>query len=245
MASSRRTTRSCSTRTPTTSTIVTHVGRPDEQIHRFEDGSEMLLIVAGPHGYVSPSWYAPGRDARADLELQRRPLLRRPAGARGRREPAGADAAGRALRAARRRPGVAGPGDRARIARGTVGIRLPITRFICKVKMSQDKDEVSQRQVLAELRGDGPYAQPALADDMERALVPAGDFDYEAGGGVGYARRRRTDPRIAAYVHAALGDARDGAQRRRGRRLLRAGGSLRGRGRAVGGDARAAHRGPR
>jgi transcriptional regulator len=37
--------------------------------------------------------------------------------------------------------------------------------------MSQDKDEVSQRQVLEQLRGDGPYAQPALADDMERALT--------------------------------------------------------------------------
>ena len=36
--------------------------------------------------------------------------------------------------------------------------------------------------------------------------MPAGDFDYEAGG-VGYARLRRTDPRIAAHVHAALGDA--------------------------------------
>jgi hypothetical protein len=34
----------------------------------------------------------------------------------------------------------------------------------------------------------------------------AGDFDYEAGGR-GYATARRTDPRIAAYVHAALGDA--------------------------------------
>ena len=59
----------------------------------------------------------------------------------------------------------------ARIARGTVGIRLPITRFVCKVKMSQDKDDVSQRQVLAALRGNGPYASPALADDMERALA--------------------------------------------------------------------------
>ena len=59
----------------------------------------------------------------------------------------------------------------ARIARGTVGIRLPITRFICKVKMSQDKDEISRRQVLEQLRGAGPYAQPALADDMERALA--------------------------------------------------------------------------
>jgi SAM-dependent methyltransferase len=36
---------------------------------------------------------------------------------------------------------------------------------------------------------------------------PAGDFDYEAGG-EGYATIRRTDPRIAAYVHDALGDAR-------------------------------------
>jgi hypothetical protein len=36
--------------------------------------------------------------------------------------------------------------------------------------MSADKDPVSQRQVLAHLRGDGPYASPALADDMERAL---------------------------------------------------------------------------
>ncbi len=35
----------------------------------------------------------------------------------------------------------------------------------------------------------------------------AGDFDYERGG-TGYAVQRRTDPRIAAYVHAALGDAR-------------------------------------
>ncbi|HWC33699.1 MAG TPA: class I SAM-dependent methyltransferase [Mycobacteriales bacterium] len=35
----------------------------------------------------------------------------------------------------------------------------------------------------------------------------AGDYDYEAGGS-GYAQVRRTDPRIAAHVHAALGDAR-------------------------------------
>jgi hypothetical protein len=35
----------------------------------------------------------------------------------------------------------------------------------------------------------------------------AGDYDYEAGG-AGYATNRRPDPRIEAYVHAALGDAR-------------------------------------
>ena len=37
--------------------------------------------------------------------------------------------------------------------------------------------------------------------------MPAGDFDYERGG-AGYAQRRRTDPRIASRLHAALGDAR-------------------------------------
>jgi SAM-dependent methyltransferase len=37
--------------------------------------------------------------------------------------------------------------------------------------------------------------------------LPAGDFDYEAGGAT-YATLRRTDPRIAAHIHAALGDAR-------------------------------------
>ena len=41
---------------------------------------------------------------------------------------------------------------------------------------------------------------------MTRAQ-PAGDFDYETGGSE-YAVRRRTDPRIAALVHAALGDSR-------------------------------------
>jgi hypothetical protein len=40
---------------------------------------------------------------------------------------------------------------------------------------------------------------------VTRAL--AGDFDYDTKGH-GYGRRRRTDPRIAAIVHAALGDAR-------------------------------------
>jgi SAM-dependent methyltransferase len=42
---------------------------------------------------------------------------------------------------------------------------------------------------------------------MTSRSTPAGDFDYEAGG-EGYAAIRRTDPRIAAHVHAALGDAR-------------------------------------
>jgi transcriptional regulator len=36
--------------------ILTHVGRPDEEIHGLGK-SEILVIVQGAHGYVSPSWY--------------------------------------------------------------------------------------------------------------------------------------------------------------------------------------------
>ena len=36
--------------------VLTHVGRPDEEVHRL-GATEVLLIVAGRHGYISPSWY--------------------------------------------------------------------------------------------------------------------------------------------------------------------------------------------
>ncbi len=40
-------------------TILTHLGKPDDELHGLGEG-EMLAIVQGNHGYVSPSWYAPG-----------------------------------------------------------------------------------------------------------------------------------------------------------------------------------------
>jgi transcriptional regulator len=149
--------------------ILTHVGRPDEQLHRFGSG-EILVIIAGPHGYISPSWYVPASTpaptwnfsvahcygvpevlpAEENLQVLTRlvehferhvaePLLLE-------------QEIGR------------------RIAQGTVGLRVPVSRFICKVKMSQDKDPVSRAQVLEQLGGDGPYANPALAGEMARAL---------------------------------------------------------------------------
>jgi transcriptional regulator len=55
------------------------------------------------------------------------------------------------------------------LARGTVGLRIPVARFTCKVKMSQDKPAASVQSVIDHLRAPGPYRQPELADDMERA----------------------------------------------------------------------------
>jgi len=55
-------------------------------------------------------------------------------------------------------------------ARGTVGIRLRVEQFVCKRKLSQDKDPVSRRNVIERLREPGPYQHPALADEVEREL---------------------------------------------------------------------------
>lgn len=148
--------------------VVTHLGRPDDQLHGL--GAEVLLIFAGPHGYVSPSWYSP-EGVRAptwnfsvahchgvpevlspedNIAVLRRLVTR--------------------FESAVEHPVFLEDETADRLAPGTVGIRVPIARFECKVKMSQDKDPASQAGVLAALRAPGPYGHPALADDMERAL---------------------------------------------------------------------------
>ncbi|HEY6771565.1 MAG TPA: FMN-binding negative transcriptional regulator [Solirubrobacterales bacterium] len=150
-------------------TVVTHVGRPDERIHDL-GGSEVLVIVAGPHGYISPSWYSEGTmrvptwnfsvahcygvpeilDPDENLRVLTRLVEHFE---REVDEPAYLD-----------------PEIGARIAPGTVGLRIPIARFVCKVKMSQDKDDRSQQRVLDALRSPGPYENPRVADEMDRAL---------------------------------------------------------------------------
>ena len=150
-------------------TVLTHVGRPDETVHGF-GAREVLLIIQGRHGYVSPSWYAPGAiraptwnfsvahcygvPQMLDEEETLATLARLVAHfERHVDQPMLLDL------------------DWGRpVARGTVGIRLPITRFVCKIKMSQDKDAVTQRQVMDALRVPGPYHNPELANDMALAL---------------------------------------------------------------------------
>lgn len=153
--------------------IVTHVGRPDDQVHGFGSGNEMLLIVAGPHGYVSPSWYGP-EGVRAPTwnfsvaQCHGVPEILSPE--------ENLAVLTRLVERFERHvedPVYLDQELGARLATGTVGIRLEITRFTCKVKMSQDKDPQSQRQVLEALRRPGPYQHPALAEDMERALRPS------------------------------------------------------------------------
>ena len=150
-------------------TVLTHVGRPDDKIHGFGD-REVLLIIQGRHGYISPSWYAPGSIRAPTWNFTAAHCYGVPQ-ILGEEE----NLAVLARLVAHFERHVENPLlldlDWGRpIARGTVGIRLPITRFVCKIKMSQDKDPVTQRQVMDALRAPGPYQNPELASDMARAL---------------------------------------------------------------------------
>ena len=37
-------------------TIISHFGRPDEVAHELGQ-HQILVIIQGPHDYISPSWY--------------------------------------------------------------------------------------------------------------------------------------------------------------------------------------------
>jgi transcriptional regulator len=147
--------------------LLTHVGRPDEKVHGFGD-TEVLVIVQGLHGYVSPSWYGPDATRAPTWNFS-------VAHCHGVPEVLGA---GKNLATLTRlverfereveEPLYLDQEWGAQIAKGTVGLRIPVTRFTCKRKLSQDKDDVSRRQVIAKLREPGPYEHPALADEMER-----------------------------------------------------------------------------
>lgn len=153
-------------------TIVGHVGKPDDLIHGLGE-RELLVVVQGPHGYVSPGWYGditavptwnfvsvhltgipelltPQENLRVLDRLVERFESRMPA-PRLMWEP---------------------PNDPEyidRLEKGTVGFRLTPTKVVAKRKLSQNKPVEVVETVIAELSGDGPYANRALADEMRRA----------------------------------------------------------------------------
>ncbi len=148
--------------------LLTHVGRPDEEVHGFGD-AEVLVIVQGRHGYVSPSWYGPGatRAPTWNFSVAHCHGVPRVLG-----EEENLATLTRLVERFERsveEPMYLDQEWGRRIAKGTVGLRIPVARFVCKRKLSQDKDDDSRRQVIAALREPGPYHHPELAEEMERA----------------------------------------------------------------------------
>lgn len=149
-------------------TVLSHFGRPDDELHEL-GSHELLVIVQGPHDYVSPSWYAPGdlvptwNHVTAHLygtpeilgEQENFEVLCRLTDHFERHQPGG-----RSLRE--------DESDSRRIARGTAGLRLRVTRFDARAKLSQNKSVEVRDNVIARLE----ETNPALAGEMRRHQRP-------------------------------------------------------------------------
>lgn len=153
-------------------TIVGHVGKPDDAIHGLGE-RELLVVVQGPHGYISPGWYAPGPNVPTwnfvSVHLAGVPeiltteenlaVLDRLVAHFEDRMPAP-----RHLWEL--------PNDEEfvrRLERGTVGFRLTPTRVVAKRKLSQNKTDDVVDTIIDELQSGTPYADPRLPFEMRRA----------------------------------------------------------------------------
>jgi transcriptional regulator len=153
-------------------TIVGHVGRPDDLILGLGE-RELLVVVQGPHGYVSPAWYG---DVAAvptwnfvSAHLSGIPELLAPDENLRVLDRLVAHFEGRMPEPRRmwERPNDAAFVER--LAAGTVGFRLTPTRVVGKRKLSQNRPAEVVETIIAELGSDGAYANPALAAEMRRA----------------------------------------------------------------------------
>src|SRR6478672_7191707 len=144
--------------------IVSHFGRPDDLLHEL-GSHEILVIVQGPHDYVSPSWYAPG-----DLVPTWNHVT---AHLYGTPEILTDEENYAILSLLTDHFEQAHPGGRSlsadeettrRIAKGTVGLRMRVDRFDARAKLSQNKRPEVVENVIAHLE---PH-NPALADEMRR-----------------------------------------------------------------------------
>lgn len=151
-----------------TISIVSHFGRPDEVAHELGQ-HEVLAIVQGPHGYISPGWYAEG-DFIPTWNHVTAHLWGVP-------ELLSAEENFRILHQLTDHFEQRMPAPRSlhidepyaeRIAKGTVGLRIRVTRFDARVKLSQNKPDEVRANIIAALDGDGPYNDPALAAEMRR-----------------------------------------------------------------------------
>ena len=152
--------------------ILTHVGRPDDLVHELGQ-HEVLVVIQGPHGYISPSWYdenpaVPTWNFVA-AHLRGVPEVLSPE--------ENFAVLGRLVdhfeeHVPEPRRMLADPADAeyaARIQSGTVGMRLTPTSVTAKAKLSQNRPLHIVDSVIEHLEGDGYYAQPALAALMREA----------------------------------------------------------------------------
>lgn len=153
-------------------TIVGHVGKPDDMIHGLGE-RELLVIVQGPHGYVSPGWYGDGTQV-PTWNFVSAHLTGVPEILTGEENLAVLEKLVTHFESRMPEPRLMWqppnePDFVTRLERGTVGFRLTPTKVVAKRKLSQNKTPEVVETIIAELSGDGPYANPALVAEMRRA----------------------------------------------------------------------------
>jgi transcriptional regulator len=148
--------------------MVSHFGRPDELLHEL-GASEILVIIQGPHGYISSGWYDEGDFIptwnHVTAHLYGTPeILSEEENFRVLGElvhhfedemphPVTLEVDEGAAR---------------RSAKGTVGLRLRVTRFEARFKLSQNKCQEVADRIIDELQGGEHYSSPHLAREMRR-----------------------------------------------------------------------------
>lgn len=153
-------------------TIVGHVGRPDDLIHGL-GARELLVVVQGPHGYISPGWYGDGTHV-PTWNFVSAHLTGIPEILSAEENLRVLDRLVAHFEAAMPAPRLmwAAPNDAAfieRLEKGTVGFRLTPTRVTAKRKLSQNKSPDVVETIIAELSGDRAWANAPLAAEMRRA----------------------------------------------------------------------------
>lgn len=149
--------------------IVSHVGRPDEKLHELGQ-HEVLVVIQGPHGYISPGWY--GNDElvptwnHVTAHLYGTPEILS--------DEENFEVLDQLVDHFEKQ--LPDPvtirldeNSSRRIAKGTVGIRLRVTRFDARLKLSQNKQPEVVERIIAALEGDGPFASTGLATEMRLA----------------------------------------------------------------------------
>ncbi|MFI6317520.1 FMN-binding negative transcriptional regulator [Nonomuraea sp. NPDC050556] len=141
--------------------LVGHLGRPDDELHELGQ-HEVLMIVQGPGGYISPGWYgiSPAVPTYNYLTVH---LYGRP-------EVLGPEETYQVLMdtVARYEGAPADSGYARSIAPGAAGFRLRPDRWVGKAKLSQDKPPAVVERVIDALGTDPRYANPALAREMRQ-----------------------------------------------------------------------------
>jgi transcriptional regulator len=149
--------------------LVGHMARANPQ-WRHADGRPVLAVFAGPHAYVSPSWY----EAEQVVPTWNYVAVHATGTFRAMHE---RDALLEIVRATvavyegpRPQPWQVGEPDEylERMLRGIVGFRIEIERLEGKWKLSQNRPAEQRERVRRALRDQGGADAEAIADLMER-----------------------------------------------------------------------------